>query len=121
MSKKEKDKKELLRTKQLRKKRELKFKNSGIELLDMLEKINDEHKAKIEAHIDEVINSTPTIEEMYSHYEIKAQNLLRKASSVYNVEGILPDQFILAAAYAYLEQNGYKDETDDFDSSLLCL
>lgn len=116
-----KDKKELLRTKELRIKRELKFKNTGIEFLDKLEKINDEDKAKIEAHIDEVINSTLTIEEMYSHYEIKAQNLLRKASSVYNVEGILPDQFILAAAYAYLEQNGYKDETEDFDSSIQCL
>lgn len=80
--------------------------------------LSDEEIIAANEYIDKVINSKPENVNPYEHYNNEATRLLKRTSKDLNIDNIRSDQFVLGAAYAYLKQNGWNEDTDKADSGI---
>ena len=78
----------------------------------------EENLDEINEHIDEVINSNQENNNPYERYNEAATKLLKKFAKYLNLEYIQVDQFVLGAAYAYLKQNGWNEDTENADRGI---
>lgn len=80
--------------------------------------LSDEEIIAANEHIDKVINSKPENVNPYEHYNNEATKLLKQIAKDLSLDSIRSDQFVLGAAYAYLKQNGWNEDTDKADSGV---
>lgn len=88
-----------------------------IEIIITRQFSKEEIKAADE-HIAAVINSKSENVNPYEHYNNEATKLLKQIAKDLNLDSIRSDQFVLGAAYAYLKQNGWNEDTDNADSGI---
>lgn len=88
-----------------------------IEIIITRQFSEEEIKAADE-HIAAVINSKSENVNPYEHYNNEVTKLLKQIAKDLNLDSIRSDQFVLGAAYAYLKQNGWNEDTDNADSGI---
>lgn len=79
---------------------------------------SEEDVKRVNENIDKVINSKPENVNPYEHYNDKATKFLKQVAKELNLDSIHSDQFVLGAAYAYLKQNGWNEDTNNVDNSI---
>lgn len=110
-----KDKEKLLRLKEYLINKRKEYGNIEITINRQL---SEEEINAANEYIDKVINSKPEDVNPYEHYNNEATELLKQISKDLNLDSIHSDQFVLGAAYAYLKQNGWNENTDKVDSGI---
>lgn len=91
------------------------------DIVAISKQLSEEEIKAAKEHMDKVINSKPKNVNPYEHYNDEAIKLLKQVAKDLSLDSIRPDQLVLGAAYSYLKQNGWNEDTDKADNAIKCV